>query len=128
YQYARQFISWALLILVLLGGIAALALPYLAPLLVEFQGEELRQYIRLTRLMLLSPLLFAISNSYGYLLISVKELLWYGLSPVLYNLGIILGALVFYDSMGMIGLVVGTLVGVLLHLLNRLRVLKNKKY
>jgi len=129
YSYAHQVLTYGVMLITAVGIITAIALPYLAPLLVPgFEGVELDQYIMLSRIMLFSPILFAISMTYGRILISVKEFFWWGLSPALYNIGIILGAIYLYPQFGMSGLVIGTLFGALLHLLNRLRPLKNKKY
>ncbi|MBU1935149.1 oligosaccharide flippase family protein, partial [Patescibacteria group bacterium] len=129
YQYAHQIITWSLVVLVLGGIIVAITLPLYAHLLVPgFEGEDLQKYILLTRVMLISPILFAISNSYGRILISVKEFFWYGLSPALYNIGIIIGVIFLVPKFGIVGLVFGTLLGVMLHLLNRFLPLKRKKY
>lgn len=112
-----------------MGLIAGFFLPTFAHLLVPgFEGEDLERYIMLTRVMLASPIIFAISSTYGQVLISLKEFFWWGLSPALYNIGIILGAIFLYPRFGMLGLVLGTLFGALLHLINRLLPLKRKKY
>jgi putative peptidoglycan lipid II flippase len=129
YKYAHQVLTLGVTLIASMGILCALVLPYIAPYLVPgFEGADLDQYIMLTRVMLFSPILFAISMTYGRILISVKEFFWWGLSPALYNIGIILGALILYPRFGMLGLVLGTLFGALLHLLNRLRPLKKKKY
>ncbi len=129
YAYAHQMITWGVTFIVTIGIIVAIFLPYFAHLIVPgFEGEDLKQYILLTRAMLLSPVLFTLSNSYGRILISVKEFFWWGLSPALYNLGIIIGVLFLVPRFGMLGLVFGTLFGVLLHLANRFAPLKRKKY
>jgi len=129
YAYARQMITWGVTLIVTIGIVVAIFLPSFAHLLVPgFEGEDLKQYILLTRAMLLSPILFTLSNSYGRILISVKEFFWWGLSPALYNLGIIIGVLFLVPRFGMLGLVLGTLCGVLLHLANRFAPLKRKKY
>lgn len=129
YAYAHQIITWGVTMIVTVGIVVAIFLPYFAHFLVPgFEGEDLKQYILLTRAMLLSPILFTLSNSYGRILISVKEFFWWGLSPALYNLGIIIGVLFLVPRFGMMGLVMGTLIGVLLHLANRFAPLKRKKY
>ncbi|MBN2096809.1 hypothetical protein JW752_05470 [Candidatus Peregrinibacteria bacterium] len=129
YAYAHQMITWGVTLIVTIGIVVAIFLPSFAHLLVPgFEGEDLKQYILLTRVMLLSPILFTLSNSYGRILISVKEFFWWGLSPALYNLGIIIGVLFLVPRFGMLGLVLGTLFGVLLHLANRFAPLKRKKY
>ncbi len=76
--------------------------------------------INLTRIMLLSPLLFFVSNLLGGMLVSAKHFLFYGISPALYNLGIIAGILLFAPTLGIYSAALGTLLGALLHLLARL--------
>lgn len=129
YAYANQIITWGLTLMIGVAIIIALTLPYFAHSLVPgFKGEELEKYILFTRVLLFSPILFTLSNSYGRILISVKEFFWFGLSPALYNIGIIIGIIFLVPKFGIVGLVMGTVMGVFLHLLNRLRPLKKKKY
>ncbi len=117
HRYAHQMISWSLLVMVVVGALAAILLPHVPHWFVKgFSPAETEQWVRLTRLMLLSPLLFSLSNTLGQMLISRRDFLWYGLSPVLYNLGIIFGLLVLAPRFGLTGLVCGTLIGVLMHL------------
>ncbi|MBN2087952.1 hypothetical protein JW758_06430 [Candidatus Peregrinibacteria bacterium] len=129
YAYAHQIITWGVTFITAIALIVGITLPLYAHLLVPgFIGEDLKQYILLTRVLLMSPVLFTLSNSYGRILISVKEFLWWGLSPALYNIGIIIGVLFLVPVFGLVGLVMGTVIGVLLHLLNRFLPLKKKKY
>ena len=67
----------------------------------------------------LSPIFFAASNAIGAMLITNRRFLFYGLSPVLYNLGIILGTLLLAPRFGIMGVAFGTLFGAILHLLAR---------
>ncbi|MFH0821037.1 MAG: lipid II flippase MurJ, partial [Candidatus Peregrinibacteria bacterium] len=73
------------------------------------------QYILFTRILLISPVLFGLSNLYGKMMLSFKEFLWYGLSPAFYNLGIVIGAAVLAPRFGPLGLVAGPLLGALMH-------------
>lgn len=118
--YTNQILNLCLIILVVVSGIFALILPYVVDQLVPgFSPEQQHEYIHVTRLMLLSPLFFTLSNMFGNVLISLKEFLWYGLSPALYNLGIIIGVLLFAPHFQTIGIVMGTILGAFLHLLVR---------
>lgn len=129
FAYAHQMITWGLSLMVVASVIVGITLPYFAHYLVPgFEGADLNQYILLTRVLLISPILFTLSNSYGRILISVKEFFWWGLSPALYNIGIIIGVLFLVPRFGLVGLVMGTVFGVLLHLLNRFWPLRKKKY
>jgi putative peptidoglycan lipid II flippase len=120
-QYTNQVLSFGLILLCISSIAFGLALPNLVDFLVPgFSPEQQEHYINVTRLMLITPFLFTISNTFGNALISIKEFLWYGLSPVMYNLGIVFGVFYFVPSMGITGLAVGTILGALLHLLMRL--------
>lgn len=99
---------------------AFLFMPYLAHIVAPgFSADELALLIRMSRLMLLSPILFALSNTLGSVLVSLDSFAGYGLSPVLYNLGII-GGIFLAGRFGGLGLVAGTLIGAALHLVVRL--------
>ncbi len=129
YKYAHQIISWGITIVIGTAVFVGIFLPYFTHLLVPgFEGEDLKTYILLTRMLLLSPIIFTLSSAFGRILISVKEFFWWGLSPALYNLGIILGALLLAPYFGIMGVVIGTLIGALFHMVNRFWPIKKKKY
>jgi len=115
--YTNQILSFGLLILGAVAVLFGLFLPHLVDFIVPgFDAEQKAQYVTVTRLMLISPLLFAISNTFGNVLISIKAFFWYGMAPVLYNVGIIIGVFVFVPHFGLLGLVIGTILGAFLHL------------
>jgi len=129
YEYSHQVLTYGVTLISVIGVIIAIIMPYIAPFLVPgFVGAELEQYVMLSRVMLFSPIIFAMSMTYGRVLISTKDFLWWGLSPALYNSGIILGAIYLYPKFGIVGLALGTLSGAFLHMLNRFMRLKNEKY
>ena len=66
--------------------------------------------------MCLTALVFAVSFALGELLVARQPFLAYGIAPLLYNLGIVLGAVVLGPRIGIEGVAIGTLVGSLLHL------------
>ncbi|OGI22133.1 MAG: murein biosynthesis integral membrane protein MurJ [Candidatus Moranbacteria bacterium RIFCSPHIGHO2_01_FULL_55_24] len=103
----------ALVIILFAGKISVLVAPGFAP-------EDQLLVADLLRYLALSPLLFSASNALGALLIVERRFLYYGLSPVLYNLGIIFGTLFLSSRFGIMGAVWGTLLGASLHLLVRI--------
>lgn len=116
-EYTNQILSYGLLILGASSIVFAIYLPYIVDFLVPgFNEEQQALYVVITRAMLISPLLFTISNTFGNALISIKEFLWYGLAPVMYNIGIIFGIFVLVPHFGLMGLVEGTILGAFLHL------------
>ena len=74
----------------------------------------------LTRIMFLSPILLGISSILGGVLQSFKRFFIYSLAPILYNIGIIVGALFFAPLWGVYGLAWGVVLGALLHMLIQL--------
>lgn len=100
------------LIIIFAESISALVAPGFSP-------DDKILVARILRMLALSPIFFAASNAIGALLITEKRFLFYGLSPVLYNCGIILGTLLLAPRFGIMGVAFGTLLGALLHLLTR---------
>lgn len=93
------------------------ARPILGLLVPGFDTEKLSLTVNLTRIMLLSPLFFGISAVAGSMLNSYRRFFSFALAPVLYNLGIIIGALVLIPRMGVYALAVGVVIGAFLHML-----------
>jgi len=85
-----------------------------------FNQEKLNQTVTLTRLMLLSPVIFTASNVFSSILSSFKRFIAVHLAATLYNLGIIFGLIVLYPRFGLHGLAYGVLIGALLHVLIQL--------
>lgn len=112
------------LLIVTLAITAAIAAVF-APLLVSwiapgFEGAKHDQTVLLTRIMLLSVLFFAASNVVSGLLNAFRKFLAYSLAPALYNVGIIIGIVLFYPRVGIIGLAWGVSLGAVLHFLVQL--------
>jgi len=115
-RLAASMLAGAPAAMFVIGIAAFIFMPQLAALVAPgFSGDDMALLIRLSRLMLLSPVLFAVSNALGGILVSLERFAGYGLSPVLYNLGIIGGAFLV-APFGPVGLVIGTLTGAVLHL------------
>ena len=80
-----------------------------------FSVEAQAQVTSLTRIMFLSPLFLGLSSVLGGILQSFKRFLVYSLAPIMYNLGIIAGALFFYPWLGIKGLAWGVVLGAFMH-------------
>lgn len=119
-------------ILTLAALVALIALPILwliAPATVDLVGKGFSEaqrglYVDLFRLMLITPLLFAISDVLGELLVAERRFLGYALAPVCYNLGIVGGSLLLGRSLGVHGAALGAIAGAVGHLLIRLVALR----
>src|SRR3989338_5051883 len=87
--------------------------PYFAP---GFSGEEQASTINLSRILLLSPLLLGLSNLASSVVQSFRRFYIYAVSPLFYNLGIIIGILFLMPKFGLYGIVWGVVLGALMHL------------
>jgi putative peptidoglycan lipid II flippase len=78
--------------------------------------------VNATRIMIISPIIFAISGVFGAILNSHKKFLAYALAPLVYNIGIIIGIMFFVNKFGnpVYGLLAGVLLGAVLHMLIQL--------
>ncbi|HRC62870.1 MAG TPA: lipid II flippase MurJ, partial [Dehalococcoidia bacterium] len=107
--------------------LAPLIVPLLAPGLGAETGREaeLRSLaVELTRVMLLSPILFGVSGMVTGILNARSHFLAPSLAPVFYNLAIIVAALFLAGPWGVKGLAAGVVVGSALHLLVQLPALR----
>ncbi|MCC7366019.1 MAG: murein biosynthesis integral membrane protein MurJ [Dehalococcoidia bacterium] len=98
---------------------APVLVPLLAPGLGDDVGREQEltdEAVKLTRIMLLSPLLFAVSGMITGMLNARQRFLLPALAPMLYNIAIIFGAVVLSKPWGVEGLAVGVVAGAGLHL------------
>ena len=112
------FLATAVLCLIALA-LAPWLVPVFAPGLGEDigRGDELTaEAVKLTRIMLLSPLLLSVSGMVTGILNARQQFFLPALAPNLYNLGIIFGALALSGRFGVEGLAIGVLVGSAGHL------------
>lgn len=104
-----------------IGALGWIIAPAIVPRLVPgFDPERIELTISMTRVMLLSPLIFCVSNIIGSVLQAFRRFTFFALAPVFYNLGIIFGILGLYPMLGPIGLAWGVVFGAFLHLLIQL--------
>jgi putative peptidoglycan lipid II flippase len=107
--------------------LALIFAPLLVPALAPGLGDDIGRHdeltakaVKLTRLMLLSPLLFAVSGMVMGILNARQRFFLSALAPMVYNLAIIFGAMVLADPWGVEGLAAGVIAGAGLHLLVQL--------
>lgn len=67
------------------------------------------------RIMLLSPIFLGLSNLFSSLTQMRHRFLVYAASPVVYNMGIIIGVIFIYPIIGISGLAIGVAIGAFLH-------------
>ncbi|MFA7244672.1 MAG: murein biosynthesis integral membrane protein MurJ [Candidatus Magasanikbacteria bacterium] len=82
-----------------------------------FSQDKFELTVLLSRIMFVSPILLGISSIVSGVLQSFKAFFIYSLSPIMYNLGIIIGAIFLVPIFGYQGLAYGVVIGALFHLL-----------
>jgi len=100
--------------------VAYILAPILAPLIAPGLAGDVASradLILLMRILLLQPILLGASNTIASLTQLRHRFVLYSISPLLYNLGIIFGAVVLYPRFGIAGLGAGVCLGAALHLL-----------
>ncbi len=106
-------------LVVILGGAALLGILFAGPIATwiapGFSPEKQSLVALFTRIMLVSPIFLAVSAVIGGVLVSFKQFLAYSFAPVFYNLGIIIGILFLYPTLGPAGLAAGVVLGSLFH-------------
>ncbi len=127
WRLASIVLNWVLIGTILLAAVVFLAAEWIVPALAPGLGEDsMRQdaiiddAIFLTRVLLLSPILFAVSGMLTGMLHARRHFLLPAISPMLYNLAIILGALLLPEELGVEALVIGVIAGSGLHLMIQL--------
>jgi len=119
---SRELIGSVLAVFGVLSILSATLLYILAPGLVPllfpgFDASLAEHVTALTRIMLLQPILLGLSSIAASVMQSSQKFFLFALAPIFYNLGIIVGALFFYPSLGIIGLAWGVVFGAALHLI-----------
>jgi putative peptidoglycan lipid II flippase len=122
---ARAFGQTILTLAVGAMGVVALVLFLVAPLTVDivasgFGPDQRALYTDLFRVMCVTPVIFSASMVLGEVLIAERRFFFYGIAPLLYNGGLVAGALTLSGQLGIFGPAVGAVLGALLHLAIRL--------
>jgi len=105
------------LFVLLISALACYFAPALAKLLFPgFSESMLTTTVSLMRIMLLQPIALGISNLFASVTQLERRFFVYAVSPILYNLGIIIGVFFLYPLLGLQGLALGVVLGALLHL------------
>ena len=102
----------------IISGLVWIAAPWLVPhVMPGFAHDPLLPDLVLSmRIMLFSPIFLGLSNLFSSLTQMRHRFLVYAASPVVYNLGIIVGVVFFYPLLGIAGLAVGVAMGAFMHM------------
>ncbi|HLG73935.1 MAG TPA: murein biosynthesis integral membrane protein MurJ [Chloroflexota bacterium] len=120
-EAARVASSVMNMMLILLGVLALLLeifAPQIVPLLVsDYSPDKQQLVLTLTRILLIQPIFLGVSGVMMGVLNTYQHFVLPTLAPIIYNLSIILAALLLASRMGVEGLAVGVVAGALLQVL-----------
>jgi len=124
-EEAKQFLTNLMNLFMIVFIAVSFFLFVFAPQLISliapgFGIEKKEMTVLLTRIMFLSPILLGMSNIISGILQVFSRFLVTAIAPIMYNLGIIFGILVFVPRIGLTGLAWGVALGAGLHLLIQL--------
>ncbi len=129
WQLTREIMSILSIILLVFSVLLFFCIPFLIPLMVPgFDAALQERTITLTRIMLLSPVFLGLSSVTSGVLQSLRYFVTYAITPIVYNLGIIVGVLFFYPLWGEIGLAFGVVIGAALHFVVQIPALLKKGF
>jgi putative peptidoglycan lipid II flippase len=102
--------------MILVAAILYILMPHLIFFIAPgFPPEFQWKAVQISRMMLLSPILLGLSNLFGTITQLFQRFFVFSLSPVFYNVGIIVGAMLLYPLWGIYGLGLGVVLGALFH-------------
>ena len=119
WKLASAIINWLLIVLTSLALLGILFAPQLVKHVVApgFAPEQQRLTAELMRYMLISTVIFGLSGVVMGILNSYQHFLLPALAPAVYNLAIIMSALLLAERLGVRSLAVGVVAGAVLHLI-----------
>lgn len=116
-QFFGNVLTAFVVVMAAVASVTAICMPYLVGrFFPAFAGEAHHELVLVARIMLISPILLGVSSIFGSIAQSKSKFFVFALSPVLYNMGIIFGAIVLYPRVGVAGLAMGVVGGALLHM------------
>jgi putative peptidoglycan lipid II flippase len=123
WRVASSVLNLLFLATLLLSILSFICAPWLVPLVAPGLGDDsgssaelMEIAVRLTRLMLITPIIFCISGVLTGILNARQHFMTSAIAPGLYNVGIICGGLWLVDVWGIEGLAYGVILGAALHL------------
>ncbi len=130
-EETRKLLSHAASFLLIGGGLICLVLAACMPWILSALYPAFATsphhdgFVLLSRLLLLQPILLGLSGIVTSVTQVHRRFALFALSPVLYNAGIIFGAIALYPTLGLPGIGIGVVIGALAHVLIHIPVLSH---
>lgn len=119
---AKEFLNNIFTAYMVFMVLCSILIVVLMPLLVHyiapgFSESQTKMLIVTSRIMLLSPIFIGLSNLIGTVTQLFRHFIIFSLSPIFYNIGILVGVLILFPIFGVYGLALGVIFGALMHFL-----------
>ncbi len=116
WEYANKILYLVIFGFSILAGLGI----WLAPMLVNltnigFSPEKQQAVVELMRIIFIAQLAFGGSVVFGSVLQGARRFFLYSFAPIVNNLGILVGAWLFYPVFGLVGLAWGAVLGAVAH-------------
>jgi putative peptidoglycan lipid II flippase len=121
-EKTRELLSESATFLFVVGGLLCVVIGIFMPQFLGFlypnfsASADLGAFILLARLLLVQPILLGLTGVLASVTQVHRRFMLFALSPLLYNLGIIFGAMVLYPYFGLPGIGVGVVIGSIAYL------------
>lgn len=121
-EVTRRLLSESASFLFGVGGIICVAVAFFMPQFLSLLYPSLvgsphyAEFVLLARILLLQPILLGLSGVLSSVTQVHRRFVLFAISPVLYNLGIILGTVVLYPHLGLPGIGIGVIIGAIAYL------------
>lgn len=112
-----QIFSAFLIVYSILALVTFALAPLILPLMFPGLGENMNDLVSVMRILLLQPLFLGISSLFGVVTQLGHRFILYAISPLIYNVGIIIGIAFLYPIFGLNGLALGVAIGAFGHML-----------
>lgn len=123
-----QVFSLFLIIFSIISLVLVFAAPWYVPRLFPGFAEHTPLLISLIQILLLQAFFLGISSLCGVITQISHRFVLYAISPLIYNIFIILGVVLLYPSFGLMGLVIGVVLGAFGHLLIQIPFVLKSEY
>lgn len=116
--FINNIFSFFSVLIIAVSALTFFLIPTIAAVLFKgFSSAALAETVFISRVLLLSPIILGFSNLLGSLTQAYQRFTVYALAPLLYNAGIVVGIIFLANSLGILGVAIGVLIGALLHML-----------
>lgn len=116
-EVLSQVFTIFLVVYIAVAILIAWSAPTLVPLLFPGFAEQTDELVLLMRILLLQPFFLGLSSLFGVVTQLNHRFVLFAVSPLIYNVGIIIGIVAFYPFLGLPGLIFGVVIGALGHML-----------